>query len=374
MFLWTCSREKTVSKETAEAPVVRDVQVAWVRPETVEHSFQAVGTVKARMSTALSSKTVGTIVAVMAQEGDRVRKGQILIEIDDRDLRAELQGAQAALEETYSAIGAAESAVVSARGQKELATATLKRYEPLVATGSVTPQEFDEVAAKSKVANAELERAEKNLRSFEARKKQAEAKLSYAQTLLSYSKILSPFDGIVTAKSGEVGVLASPGTPLMTVEQSGLYRLEVQVGESSLARVKLRMAVPVAIDAIDTALTGKVGEIVPAADPQSRTFTIKIELPAHPLLRSGVYGKANFSRGVKQALLVPTEAVIERGQLTGVFVADEQGWIKFRLVKTGKLYGGNIEILSGLSAGDRVVVKGAERIAEGSRVALSAAK
>jgi multidrug efflux pump subunit AcrA (membrane-fusion protein) len=77
---------------------------------------------------------------------------------------------------------------------------------------------------------------------------------------------------------------------------------------------------------------------------------------------------------VKQALLVPTEAVIERGQLTGVFVPDEQGWIKFRLVKTGKLYGGNIEILSGLSAGERVVVKGAERIAEGSRVALSAAK
>ncbi len=374
IFLWTCSREEKVSKETAEQPIVRDVQVAWVRPETVEDSFEAVGTVKAGMSTVLSSKTVGTIVSVMAQEGDRVRKGQRLIEIDDRDLRAELQGAQAALEEAHSAIGAAESAVASARGQKELAAATFKRYEPLVAKGSVTPQEFDEVTAKYKVANAELERAEKNLRAFEARKKQAEAKLAYAQTRLSYTKIVSPFDGIVTAKSGEVGVLASPGTPLMTVEQAGRYRLEVQVGESSLAHVKLGMVVPVAIDSLDAALTGKVGEIVPAADPQSHTFTIKIDLPARPLLRSGVYGKASFSRGQTQTLLAPIQGVIERGQLTGVFVADKDGWIQFRLIKVGKRHDGRVEILSGLNAGERVVVKGAERIAEGSRIEPSAEK
>jgi multidrug efflux pump subunit AcrA (membrane-fusion protein) len=101
MFFWTCSREEKVSTENAEQPVVTDVQVASVQPETVEDSFEAVGTVKARMSTVLSSKTVGTIVAVMAQEGDRVRKGQILIEIDDRDLRADFQGAQAALEESH---------------------------------------------------------------------------------------------------------------------------------------------------------------------------------------------------------------------------------------------------------------------------------
>ena len=374
MFLWTCSREKTVSKETTEAPVVRDVQVAWVRPETVEDSFQAVGTVKARMSTALSSKTVGTIVAVLAQESDRVRKGQILIEIDDRDLRAELQGAQAALEEIHSDIGAAESAVASARGQKDLATATFNRYEPLVAKGSVTPHEFDEVTAKFKVAHAELDRAEKNLRALEARREQAEAKRSYARTLLSYSKIASPIDGIVTAKSAEVGGLASPGISLITIEQSGLYRLEAQVGESLLAHVKLNTAVRVVIDAIETPLTGKVGEIVPAADPQSRTFTIKIDLPAHPLLRSGIYGKAAFSRGETQVLLAPIPAVIERGQLTGVFVVGQDGGVDFRLVKTGKRFGDKVQILSGLNAGERVVSKGAERISDGSRIEPSMAK
>ncbi len=374
MFFWTCSREEKVSTENAEQPVVRDVQVASVQPETVEDSFEAVGTVKARMSTVLSSKAVGTIVAVMAQEGDRVRKGQILIEIDDRDLRADFQGAQAALEESHSAIGAAQSAVASARGQKELATATFKRYETLVAKGSVTPQEFDEVTAKYNVANAELERAEKNLRAAEARKKQSEAKLSYAQTLLSYSKIVSPFDGIVTAKTGEVGVLASPGTPLMTVERSGSYRLEVQVGESSLAHVKLGMTVPVVIDAIQAELTGKVGEIVPAGDPQSRTSTIKIDIPSQPQLNSGLYGKARFPRGKKELLRVPAEAVVEHGQLVGVYVVDEKGVARLRLVYTGKSYDRKIEILSGLTAGDRIVVRGVEKISEGSRVILPAAK
>jgi RND family efflux transporter MFP subunit len=160
----------------------------------------------------------------------------------------------------------------------------------------------------------------------------------------------------------------------VTVEQSGVYRLEAQVGESSLAYAKLGAAVPVRVDALDTTLTGKAVEIVPAADPQSRTFTIKIELPAQPLLRSGVYGKASFSRGERQVLLVPAAAVLERGQLTGVFVVGQDGRAEFRLVKTGKRYGEKLEILSGLSTGERIVIKGAERIHEGGRVAPPEAK
>ncbi|HEX9429346.1 MAG TPA: efflux RND transporter periplasmic adaptor subunit, partial [Candidatus Bathyarchaeia archaeon] len=271
VFLGGCSRDKETSHAVTEEPVVRDVEVVFVRPEIVEDSFEAVGTVKARHSAVLSSKTVGTVVAVTAKEGDRIKKGQILIEIDNRDLRAELQGTQAALDEANWSIKAAESAVASARGARDLATATFKRYEFLIGRGSVTPQEYDEVSAKYKIADAELQHAEESLRAARARKKQAEAKVAYAETLLSYTKITSPFDGVVTAKNAEVGGLAAPGNPLMTVEQSGLYRLEVQVGESSLADVKLSMAVPVVIDAIKTEFAGKVGEIVPAADPQSRT-------------------------------------------------------------------------------------------------------
>ena len=239
-----------------------------------------------------------------------------------------------------------------------------------MAKGSVTPQEFDEVSAKYRIASAELERAENNLRVQKARKKQAEAKVSYAQTRLSFTKISAPFDGIVTAKTAEVGGLASPGSPLVTLEQRGFYRLEVQVGESRLGGVKAGTAVPVEIDAIDKELTGQIGEIVPAADPQSRSFTVKIDIPAVPGLHSGLYGKARFRAGKKELLAVPTAALVEKGQLVGLYVVDDRGVARLRLVSTGKQYGRKTEILSGLSAGERMVVGGLDKISDGSRVAL----
>ena len=370
LFLGSCSKEKKTAEETTEPPVIRDIQVALVRPETVVDSFESVGTVTPGNSTMLSSKTVGTIVLVLAKEGDRVKQGQTLIEIDARDLRAELEGAQAALEEANFAAGAAESAVSSARGQKELAASTFKRYEPLVARGSVTPQEFDEVSAKGKVADAELARAEANLRAARARRKSADAKVAYAQTLLSYTKILSPFDGVVTARNAEVGLLAAPGSPLMTVEQSGPFRLEVQVGETWIPQVKLGMVARIAIDAIKAELNGTVDEIVPAGDPRSRTFTIKIGLPSHPLLRSGLYGRALFSLDKKQVMLVPAASVVERGQLVGLYAVDDAGRVHLRLVQLGGRHDGKLEVLSGLEAGDRIVVDGIKRISEGSRIAL----
>lgn len=372
-LLWACSKEKKISGDKIEQPLVRDAEVALVRPETVPDSIEFAGTVIAEKTTVLSSKTVGTIVAVMAKEGDRVKKGQPLIEIDARDYRAELQGAQAALEEANSAGGAAESAVTSARGQKELAAATFKRYEPLLAKGSVTPQEFDEVRAKHNIAEAELARAEDNLRAARARRKLAEAKIASAQSLLSYTKIVSPFDGAVTAKSADIGTLAAPGTPLMTVEQSGPYRLEVQVGETWLARVKLGMAVRVVIDAIKAELSGKINEIVPAGDPQSRTFAIRIGLPSHSLLHSGLYGKAQISFGTREVLLVPAASITERGQLVSLYTVDDTGLVHLRLVTPGKHYDGKVEVLSGLAPGDRIVVSGTNKVLEGSRVALPAA-
>ena len=158
MFLGGCSKEKGASRAITEEPPIKGVEVVAVRPESVADTFESVGTVKARQSAALSSKIIGTIVGVSGREGDHVKRGQTLIEIDSRDLAAELRGAQAAMEEANSAIKAGESAVSAARGQRELAAATFKRYESLVAKGSVTPQEFDEVSAKYRVANAELER------------------------------------------------------------------------------------------------------------------------------------------------------------------------------------------------------------------------
>lgn len=367
LWLWSCG-ESGPSLPGTEPPVVEGAKVETVAAATVEDTFDAVGTVQARRTAVLSSKVVGRVLSILVREGDRVRSGQVLVEIDSRDLRAELKGAEAAVREAEAAIGAAESAIAAAREHRELAAATFERYRALMTRESITLQEYDEASARYKVATAELARAEENLRSLRAKRDQARARVSYLESILTYTVLTAPFDAVVTEKPGEVGMLAAPGTPLLSVEETSSYRLEVQVGESRIARVKPGGKVPVMIDAVKDALSGAVVEIIPAADPQSRTFTVKIALPSRPAIRSGLYGKARFSEGQRRIVAVPIGAVVSKGQLDGVFVVDREEMARFRLVKTGKRYDERVEILSGLDPGERIVVEGAGKLRDGVRI------
>jgi RND family efflux transporter MFP subunit len=166
----------------------------------------------------------------------------------------------------------------------------------------------------------------------------------------------------------EPGDLAVPGQTLLVLDDPRAYRFEAEVGESAVGRVRLRQTVPVVLDALARTLEGRVAEIVPAADPTSRTVTVKVDLPADPELRSGLFGRARFPAGERQALLVPGTALVERGQLTGVYVVDTQGIAQLRLVTAGARREDRVEILSGLRAGERIVVEGAERVSDGVRV------
>jgi multidrug efflux system membrane fusion protein len=371
LCLPSCSGEKPASQHTVAPPSIK-VETEIVKRETVEDSFEAVGTVKAKQSAILSSKIGGNVVAIYSHEGDHVNRGQLLLEIDSRELDAELRAAKAGKEETQWAIKAAEAAAESARSQKDLSETTFKRYEALLAGQSVTRQEFDEVSTKRKIAVAEVDRAQENLRALNAKRDLADARVSQAQTLLAYARIGAPFAGVVTSKTIEVGSFASPGTPLMTVEQTGNYRLEVQVGESRLGGVTVGKDVAVVVDALAEQLSGKVVEIVPVADPSSRTFTVKIEIPKVTGLRSGLYGKASLAAGKKTILLAPPQAIFEKGQLFGVYVVEDSGVARLRLVQIGKRYGSKVEILSGLEGGERVVVSGVEKLSDGRRVSVAA--
>ncbi len=365
-----CSKSDRSAAEQSNGNA-QNVTVEVAKPMAMNDFFTVAGIVRARRSTVLSSKITGMVTSVAVNSGDRVRKGQILVQIDNRELRAELAGANAALDEIGWAEKAAESALLAAKGQRELAATTYQRYEGLFARQSVTRQEFDEVNTKYKVADAEMARAEENRRAVAAKKDQAESRIAQAQTLLDQTTIRSPYDGVVTDKPAELGMLASPGTPLVTVEESGSYRLDTQVGESEIRFAQQGKSVSVSIDAVPVELTGTVTEIVPAADPQSRTFTVKVQLPSDPALRSGLYGKARFPAGKRELIALPTHAILSRGELQGLFVVGNDDVVHFRLVKTGKKYGDRIEILSGINPGERVVTQGAERLSEGERVRVS---
>ncbi len=384
------SCEKKEKAPIEKPTTVQGVKIETIKLSPVEEGYEAVGTVRSKTTSVLSSKTVGNILAVHVREGDRVRTGQLLIEIDDRDSRAQLQKAQAGLREVQDAqeeieqnIRAAESAREAAEAGRSLAAATFKRYNALLEQKSVSQQEFDEVQAKLKVAEAELDRANRMLQALMAKKSQvlaktdqAKADVTNAQVYLGYSRILSPINGIVVSKQAEIGALASPGAPLLTLEDNSHYRLEVSVEDSMLKKIRLDTPVRISIDALGPReFSSRVTEIVPASDPGSRSSTVKIDLfdekgksAAQPVLRSGLFGKARFPVGQKQVIRIPQKAILQSGQLLSVFIVDSSHIVRLRLIKTGKQYGDQMEVLSGLNDGDRIVVEGMERVKEGDRV------
>jgi RND family efflux transporter MFP subunit len=188
-----------------------------------------------------------------------------------------------------------------------------------------------------------------------------------ASVMRSYAEIRAPFAGIVTEKKVEQGQMATPGTPLLTIEQASGFRLEASVEESLLGSVRRGQSVSVVLDAVGQTLDGRVDEVVPVVDPASRTFLVKVAIPSKPGVRSGVYGRLLIPRGSQEALVVPKDAVVERGQLHSVFVA-ENGIARSRMVTVGRRQQGNVQILSGLQPGEKVVHPRPAGLQDGSKV------
>jgi RND family efflux transporter MFP subunit len=169
---------------------------------------------------------------------------------------------------------------------------------------------------------------------------------------------------VVTRKLADVGDLALPGKPLLDVEAQYKLRLEADVPEALIARIKLGDKLPVRVSDLSGALEGTVAEISPTADANSRTSRVKLDLPSSPDLRVGQFGRAAVPIAESSVLRVPLKAVIQRGQMEIVFVA-ANNQAQLRLVKTGKRLGDEIEILSGLNAGESIVIEGAGTLLDG---------
>ncbi len=348
-----CSGERAATPPAIET--VHNVSVLPVERADVPDLLEAVGTVRAAETSQLASQMMGNIVELRAHEGDRVRRGQVLAIIDDAQPRA-------AVDRATAAESAAEQEVSASDSDLTLAQSTLNRYQNLYEKKSVSPQEFDEVKARYQAARAHRDSAR-------AGQAQAKAALAQARTSFSYTRILAPFDGVITEKKADPGTLASPGLPIFTIEGLGHYRLEATVNENDLRYVQMREQVPVVVDALESAsLKGKVAQIVPAADPGSRSFMVKIDLPADARLRSGLFGRAQFSRGKRTSLLIPQTAVVARGQLQGVYVLDPSKIANLRYITLGKTAGGEVEVLAGLQEGERLVANPAGLDLNGKRI------
>lgn len=353
LALTGCSSDRKVVEAAPE--VVRGVAVQTIQTVSVPDGTDAVGTVRAQQTAPLSAQMVASVRKVNVVEGTKVHAGEVLIVLDSAQQQAGVEGANAA-------IRAAQQEIAAADADASLATSTLKRYESLQEKRSVSPHEMDEVRARAKAASARRDMAHAQLA-------QAEAGLAQARTIRAYTQIRAPFNGVVTAKLADPGAMAAPGVPLLVVEDTRKFRLEVAVDESKIVDVKMGESVPVALDALgDAEFQGKVLQIVPAADPSSRSFVVKLELPSDARIRSGLFGRAVFAHGTRQATILPSAAIIQRGQLQAVYVLDDKKVADLRYVTLGRNMGAKVEVLSGLTAGDRIILNPAGRELAGKKV------
>jgi RND family efflux transporter MFP subunit len=359
-------KKETHSAKSAPAAAPVPVQVITAATAEAPAVYETTGTVRAKTTGVVSAKVMGYVREVKVSTGDQVQAGQLLIEIDARDLESQVRQAEAASQEARNAEQEVNNAVASAKANLELAQVTFKRMEDLFQKKSISNQEYDEASARLKVARAGYEMAVSKQQQLRAKIRQAEEAVKAARIMLGYARITAPFAGTVVEKRVEPGNLAAPGVPLLVIEQSGGYRFEAAVEESKKTQIRVGSPVTVHLEAIQKTVPARVSEVVPAGDPQSRTFTVKIDLPSLPMLHSGMFGRAVFPLGARrQVLAVPADAVIEQGQVTSVIVA-EGGAARHRLVTVGSRQGGKVEILSGLTPGEKVVYPRPANLADGA--------
>ncbi len=364
--LVSCGGEAPKRVEAQDAAPVA-VNTVLAQAKEWPSGYEATGTVRARTSAAISSKIMGYVQQVSVQVGDRVKQGQLLITIDSSDLEPNVRRAEAGRTEAQSAVPEADSAVAAAKANLDLAQTTFKRMEDLASKNSISRQEFDEVSARLKAAQANYDMARARRTQLDSRLAQAEQEVRSASVMRDYARIAAPFAGVITAKSVEPGNLATPGGPLLTIEKEGGFRLETSVDESRLTSVKVGQGARVSIDTLGEELNARVSEVVPSVDPGSRTYTVKLDLPANPKIRSGVFGRALFQTGSRSAVTAPAAALVERGQLQSVYVV-EDGRARTRLVTVGARSKDAVEILSGLSAGEQLVAVIPSGLQDGSRL------
>jgi RND family efflux transporter MFP subunit len=305
-----------------ERKVTGPVGVA--RNETLAETRITTGTVRSTNVSPLAAKVMGNVTRVLVREGDRVRAGQLLLEIDDREGRARTAQMSAAN--------------MAARANANVMASTYQRVAMLREKGHVSAQDFDEAAAKKSAAEAQLQ--------------QARAGLTEAETFLSYANVRSPIDGVVTARMVDPGAQAAPGMPLLTVEDDEHYRVETTIDEELAMRVHAGDVVQI------DGKPARITNVVPALDPVTRSALVQIDADRSVrATRSGAFVRVAFPIGARNGITVPAKAVQYRGQLTSVLVVDADGNARMRLVTLGESAGDRIEVLSGIDPGERVALQ-----------------
>ncbi|NIA04753.1 MAG: efflux RND transporter periplasmic adaptor subunit [Proteobacteria bacterium] len=308
------------------APV--QVRVVTVTRQELPAQIELVGTVVPVNRAAIAAKVTGTIEKMPVVLGSQVKKGELLVQISAEEISAK---------------------VIQAQAQLAQAKRNLDREEKLLKKNAATSE---------------------NVKALRDMYRVAKAAYDGARAMLGYTTITAPFNGQVTRKLANVGDLATPGTPLLEMENNRQLQVVTAVPEGLVMRIKTGDHLAVSIPAVKLVLAGTVAEIAPAVDPLSRTSTVKINIAETAHLHSGQFARVALPGKTASNIFVPPSAIISFGQMNKIFVA-VNGKAHLRLVRTGIHQDGKIEILSGLNPGDRVIVDNNKLLIDGQPLTIT---
>lgn len=317
-------REKKGQGQTAGLEP-RKVTVATAVEKTAARQIEIMGSLEAVEQAEIAAKISGSIVSLPVVLGSRVEKGDLLAEIDAGEISARMRQAKAQLEQ---------------------ARRNLERERKLLEKNAATPEAVKSLEDTLRIATAAYEET---------------------GTMLEYTRILAPFSGLVTNKLANVGDLATPGKPLLQLENEERLQVIAHIPESMILKVARGDQLSIFVPPADLHVAGTVAEVAPTADRLSRTAPIKIDIPADARLRSGQFARVSMSAGTARTITVPVEALMTFGQMERLFVVTD-GLARLRLVQSGTRTDGEVEILSGLRAGEKVVVQGNRQLVDGQPV------
>ena len=341
LLVWTgCSRQpQTLPDQTAPM----QAKVISISTAMAPEGMALNGVVKARMVADISSQVLAPVSEVRVREGDSVSKGEVLVRLSSAPLAAGVQQAE-------SQLAAAQKQEVAAQAQKNLAADTFARYDVLNQRHSVTPYEFDQVKTQLAAAQAQQQAAAAQVQA-------AEAATLGSRATNAYTVIRAPFSGIVTGKYADPGAMASPGIPLLRLEDAREHEVDVEVNESALRKLRPGGTVEVHLQGADAPISARIREIVPAGDAAAHTFTVKIGLPSSSRLYSGMTANVVIPTGQQTSIVIPRSCIRQRGQLDSVLALDSNSVAQLRYVSLGHTFGDKVEVTSGLSSGDRVLAQ-----------------
>jgi len=327
-YLLFVKEKKHAEAPMAEAPL--SVAAVTVEPRTIDSVVTVAGALSSRNTSVLSSKVMGRVVHLSVQEGDQVAAGKLLMKIDSGEITAQVIQAQAA----YN----------NARLQYD-------RIKSLFDAKASTQMEMDQ-------ATLGLENAQ--------------AGLQAAKAMESYTIIIAPISGQIVEKRINLGEMALPGQPLIKIEDNKNLRLEVTVKEQDILSIQPGKPVTVQIDAMPgTDISGTVSHVVQASDVRTHSFIVKIDVPARKGLITGMYGKAFFSIGKREAIMVPKSAVVEMSGISGVYLVSADRGAVFQMIQVGEEHGNFVEVTTGLKKGDRVISDKHLGIMDGKQVIVA---